>query len=110
MYAEVVARATAVGERRRRLQQKKSDLCAAFSIAQLFIRRTNVAKLLWLAFRWKLAHQLKIGAFDLRFTGLTVEAQNAVGIAHWLRNDVRTHENPPHRSRPTTCPRGVDRA
>src|SRR5262252_2344247 len=90
MHAEVVTRATAV-RKGRRLQQKESDLCAAFRIAQLFIRRTNSAELLGLAFRWTLAHQLKIGAFDLRFTGLTVEAQNAVGITHWLRDGVRTH-------------------
>jgi len=57
MHAEVVARAPALGKWRRWLHQKEPMRARLFRIAQLFIRRTNIAKLLGLAFRWKVAHQ-----------------------------------------------------
>src|SRR5712691_6958527 len=73
-----------------------------FRIAELFIGGANSTKLLWLALRRELAHELKIGTFDVCFAGLTREPEHIIWIAHRLRKSVGIHLYPPHRNHRAT--------
>src|SRR5215831_13703546 len=102
MHAEVIAGTPLFGQWGGGLDQKEVHTRTLFRIAQLFIGSANRTKLLRLALRRELAHELKIGTFDVCFTGLMGEPEHSIWITYRLRKSVGMHLSPPHRAHRVT--------